>query len=68
MKKLKFEFCRVSAPHYWLKGGFLQKIADVFERQGIYENQADIHWERDECGLWAVIRVAIKDDPNSRPV
>lgn len=59
-------FGRTNAPRYWLKGNFLKKIAGVFERQGVYGSQANIHWERDEGGLWAVMRVAIKDDPNAR--
>lgn len=59
---MKKNFGRVSAPRYWLKGNFVKKIAAVFERQGVYERQADCHWERDEGGLWAVFRVAIKED------
>lgn len=59
---------RVNAPRYWMKGNFLRKIAGVFERQGVYERQADIHWERDEGGLWAVIRVAITDDITATPI
>jgi hypothetical protein len=62
------QFGRVSAPHYWLKGRFLPKIGQVFERQGVYEGQADCHWERDEGGLKAVITVYIKDDPNATRV
>lgn len=56
-------FGRVSAPGYWIKGDFLRKITGVFERQEVYEGQADIHWERDEGGTWAVIRVRITPTP-----
>lgn len=59
-------FGRTNAPRYWLSGNFLKKVAGVFERQGVYENQADIHWERDEGGLWAVIRVSIQEDDRAR--
>lgn len=60
-------FGRVSAPHYWMDGNFVHKVAGVFKRQGVYQGQTDCHWERDEGGLWAVIRVAITDDGNCQP-